>query len=206
MKRFFILIGLLILMSGCSCLMSQVPPQYLYTGDECGAALPNYIPLLTITDNCGIKSVEQTPSPGSWLTVPTTTVLIKATDNFDNFTNMMFTVTLLDTVPPVITIGDSSLISAAFDKMNTMYSLADKILAQQDMWFDNNFPWDTIEMQYTDSLGVVHTITGIPDELAPTNLYCNKTMVRYTPPCYAFGGDGNSFFVFAEAGDTLIIQ
>jgi hypothetical protein len=206
MKKLFVLLGVLFVLSSCSCLMSQVPPQYLYAGDECGAALPDYLPMLTIADNCGIKSVDQTPSPGSWLTVPTTTVLIRATDNFNNFTEMMFTVTLLDTVPPTIVVNDSSLISAAFDKMSTMYDAADRILAEQEMWFDNNFPWETVEVQYTDSLGVVQSIRGIPDYMIPSDLYCNRTLVTLTAPCHALTDDGGRVFIFASVGDTLVIQ
>lgn len=206
MRKMIVLFGALLILSSCSCLMSQVPPQYLYVGADCGAALPDYLPMIRVTDNCQVVSVEQTPSRGTWLTTPTTTVLIRATDNFNNFTDMMFTVTLLDTVPPQITIADSSLITSAFDKMNTMYNAADRILAFQDMWFDNNFPWETVEIQYTDSLGVVQIIKGIPEEFIPSNLYCNRTLVTWTAPCHALTGAGGRVFTFANAGDTLVIQ
>ena len=68
------------------------------------------------------------------------------------------------------------------------------------------FPWDDVQMQYTDSVGDLHTITGIPDELIPSNLYMNRTMVTWTAAGHAFTGNGMRVFTFAQPGDTLVIK
>ena len=207
MKKILYFISV-ILLSSCTCTLTiaQIPPQYLYVDQSCGAALPDYLAKIRVTDNCTIDTVEQTPTAGTWLTQPTTTVLIEARDVFSNITNMMFTVTLIDTVPPTIELTDSTLIGAVYEQIGSMYDKADMMLARQEWWFDSVFPWDDIQLQYTDSLGVVQTITGIPDELIPDNLYLNRTMVTWTAAGHALTGDGMRVFTFAQPGDTLIVQ
>jgi hypothetical protein len=189
MKKLLFLLSI-ILLSSCSCLLSQVPPQHLYVGDGCGAALPDYLTKINVSDNCEIDTVYQSPTRGTWLTAPTTTVLIRAIDKFSNFTDMMFTVTLLDTVPPVITVTDSTLISAVYDQINTVYNIADRMLARQEMWFDANFDWEA---------------AAIPDSIQPTNEYANKTLLTWTDPLHAFTGEGMRVHTFVEPGDTIII-
>lgn len=185
MKKLFYFFGILLL-SSCTCTLTigQVPPQYLYMDATCGAALPDYLPRLTVTDNCGVKSVEQSPSPGSWLTVPTTTVLIRATDNFNNVTDMMFTVTLVDTIPPTITVNDTTLISDVYEKIDAVYNIADKMLARTDLWAD----------------------TQIPDSLQTYEDYWNDTLVSWSAPAHAFTGEGMRVWTFASVGDTIIIK
>lgn len=205
MKK-IVLILLAALMTSCACLMSQnIPPQTLYVDSTCGAALPDYRPLLTFTDNCGIDTVEQTPTPGSWLTTRYNTVDVRAIDNFGNYTDVLFEVQLIDTVPPQLSEVDSSLAINTFNSAMNLYDTADRLLAHYEWYFDDTFPWDDVEFQYVDSLGVTQTLAGIPWELQPTNLYCNYTMVSYTPECYAFSGEGNRVFTFMKPGDTITI-
>jgi hypothetical protein len=184
MKRLFILSSMLLLLASCSCVFSQIPPQYLYAGEGCGAALPDYLPKVIVSDNCGIDTLWQSPTRGTWLTVPTTTVLIRAIDKFNNHTDLMFTVTLIDTVPPVITLGDSSLISSVYDKIDNLYNIADRMLAETDLW----------------------ATTQIPDSLMTYEDYFNNTLVSWTDPGHAFTGEGMRVWTFAETGDTLIIR
>jgi hypothetical protein len=207
MKKLLYLFIMLI-MGSCTCSVSiaQIPTQYLYIDESCGAALPDYLTKIEVTDNCGISSIEQTPSPGSWLTAPTTTVLIRAIDIFGNTANMMFNVTLIDTIKPVIKLIDSTLITQVYTDIDKMYDLADRMLAYQDMWFDSVFPWDSVRIQYTDEEGNLQVITGIPDELIPSNLYFNRTMVTWTAEGHAFNGEGMRVFTFVNPGDTLIVQ
>ena len=184
MKKTIIFSILALLLSSCVCTFSQVPPQFLYVDQTCGAALPDYLPKLTFSDNCGIKSVEQTPSPGSWLTVPTTTVLIRATDNFNNTTDLMFTVTLIDTIPPTITLADSSLITDVYNKIDAVYNIADKMLARSDLW----------------------ATAQLPDSIPVYEDYFNNVLVCWTDPGHAFTGEGMRVWTFALPGDTLIIR
>lgn len=189
MKK-MILILFAVVTTSCTCVMSQIPPQSLYVNDECGAALPDYRLRMTFTDNCGIDTVEQTPSPGSWLTQRYNTVLIRAIDNFQNHTDVLFSVELIDTIGPALVGWDSTLVTDAFGKITTLYNVADRMLAYQEQYFDENFDW---------------AAAGIPDSIRPTNEYFNKVMLTWTSPGLGFGLPGNRIHTFVNPGDTLII-
>ena len=204
MKKLILLLSIVIF-SSCSCLMSQIPPTSLFVNEYCGAAMPDLRPMLEWRDNCGIDTVEQTPTPGSWLTERYNTVLIRAFDKFGNYTDALGSVELLDTIGPELVGVDSTMITQLYKNISTLYNTADRLLALNEMWFDNTFPWDDIEFEYIDSLGVTHNLRGIPWELQPTNLYCNYTMVTATPACYAFLGQGARYTVFVKPGDTFTI-
>jgi len=205
MKKLLIFIGALLL-AGCSCMIGQIPPVSLFVDETCGAAMPDIRPALEWRDNCGIDTVEQTPTPGTWLTERYNTVHVRAFDKFGNYTDALGSVELFDTIPPELVGVDSSMITQVYKSINTLYDAADRLLALNEMWFDNTFPWDDVEFEYVDSLGVTQTLRGIPEELRPTNLYCNYTMITYTPACYAFLKEGNRWVVFAQPGDTIIVQ
>ncbi len=204
MKRLLFLFSI-VLLSSCACIQGQVPQQYLQVDETCGAALPDFRPLLTFRANCGIDTVEQTPIPGSWLTEKYNTVYIRAIDKFENYTDVFGSVELLDTTPPELIGIDSTLITQVYKNVNSLYNAADRLLAFNEMWFDNSFPWDDVEFAYVDSLGVTQTLRGIPEELRPTNLYCNYTMVTTTPACYTFLGEGSRYTVFVKPGSTFTI-
>ena len=190
MKKLFTLSVLVLLLGSCTCIISQsIPPQYLRVDESCGAALPDYLPLITFSDNCGIDTVWQSPTRGTWLTVPTTTVLIRAIDNFNNHTDIMFDVTLIDTEPPVAII-DSTLLAGNIDKINSMYDLADRMLAYDELWFDANFDYDAVD---------------IPDSIRPLQQYFNKILVTWTTPYHAFTGTGGRWHTFINESDTLLI-
>jgi len=205
MKKTFIALFTALLMSGCACVFPQVPPQSLFIDETCGAAIPDYRPLLHFSDNCGIDTIEQMPTPGSWLTKRFNTVMVRAHDTYGNYTDVLFSLELLDSTPPVLDSIDNSLIAQVYENVNSLYNAADRLIALNEMYFDNTFPWDDIEFQYIDSLGVTQTLRGIPPELQPTNLYCNYTMVTATPACYTFLGEGSRYVVFVKPGDTFTI-
>jgi len=119
MKKLLFL--LLLPLIGCRCLISQVPPQYIYAGQSCEAPLPDYRLKVTISDNCQIENVTQTPSPGFLLmaTNMITNVTIRAVDNSGNASQITFSVTLLDTIPPVI--GWEGLTSLTEQEMIDLY-------------------------------------------------------------------------------------
>ena len=189
MKK-MILILFAAIMTSCTCVMSQIPSQSLYVDQSCGAALPDYRLRMTFTDNCQIDTVEQTPTPGSWLTQRYNTVLIRAIDNFQNHTDVLFSVELIDTIGPALVRWDTTLITDAFEKISTLYNVADRMLAYEEMWFDANFDW---------------AAAGIPDSLQPTNEYFNKVMLTWSSPGLAFGLPGSRIHTFVTPGDTLII-
>jgi hypothetical protein len=157
-------------------------------------------------DNCAIDTIEQTPTPGSWLTTKYNTVLIRAIDNFANYTDILGSVELIDTIPPELIGVDSTLITKVYETINSLYDAADRVVARQEMYFDNTFPYDILRVSYVDSLGVTNYITGIPDTIRPTNLYPNKIMLTWTSPGHALTHEGGRWITFQEPGDTLIVQ
>jgi len=190
MKKLFVLLAVLLLGSSCTCLLSQIPPQYVMVGANCEAPLPNFVPMVTVTDNCSIKSVVQTPVPGTILSVtnPTVTVVIRATDAFNNFSEVSFTVTAKDSQPPVITpTGD--LLADNWLKINNMYDQADKMVAEQEAYFDATFDW-----------------SAIPDSVRSDNQYNEKLMLTWTSPAHATTGYGSRVITFVSQNDTFTIK
>lgn len=189
MKKLILLLSV-VLMTSCACLTGQIPNQSLYVDQSCGAALPDFRLRMTFSDNCQIDTVQQSPTPGSWLTQRYNTVLIRAYDNFRNYTDVMIQIELIDTVGPALVGWDSTLISDAFGKITTLYNVADRMLAYKEQYFDETFDW---------------AAAGIPDSIRPTNEYFNKVMLTWTSPGIAFGLPGSRVHTFVNPGDTLVI-
>jgi len=170
---------------GCNCIMSQsIPAQYLYVGEDCGVPMPDYLPKFIFSDNCGIDSVWQSPTRGSWLTAPANNAMIRAIDKFGNHTDLLFTVNLIDTVPPQIILADSTLITDNYEKIDAIYNIADRILARTDLW----------------------ATSQIPDSIPVYEDYWNDVLVSWTDPGHAFTGEGMRVWTFVQPGDTLIIR
>lgn len=189
MKKILLFISVMILASSCTCMLAQIPPQYVFVGSNCEAPLPDYVPMVVVSDNCSIKSVVQTPAPGTILSItnPVVTVKIRATDAFDNFSEVSFTVTAKDLEPPVITpTGD--LLTDNWMKINNMYDQADRMLAEQEAFFDENFDWEA---------------AGIPEELRTKDQYNNKMLLTWTAPGHAVTGEGMRVFTFVSNNDTF---
>jgi uncharacterized protein YceK len=104
MKKLFILLG--ILLSGCGCLLSQIPPQTLYVNQNCEGILPDYRTRVIVTDNCPTgTTLMQSPIAGTVLTVlnPSVIVVITARDAFGNVSKPLnIPVTLIDTIAPIL--------------------------------------------------------------------------------------------------------
>jgi hypothetical protein len=133
MKKLIVFLGV-VLLSSCGCILPQVVPQKVYaTATNCSAPIPNYLPLFTANDNCEIASIIQTPVAGTMLTPinKVATVTVKATDGSGNFKQVVFTVTLLDTIKPTFTIAPS-LLSYQVNQINDIYTFADKLVGGQD--------------------------------------------------------------------------
>ena len=178
-----------VVMAGCTCTMSQVPPQALYVDPTCGAALPDYRVRLTFSDNCAIDTVEQTPTPGSWLTEKYNTVLIRAFDNFRNYTDVMISVELIDTIGPEFVSFDTLMITENYDKITNLYDQAERLLVRQD-WFNDNLWPDSIPL-YED--------------------YANYYLVCYSSPLHALRDelsveDSHRVWTFAKPGTTITFQ
>ena len=193
MKKIAILLGI-VAMYSCTCqiAISQVPPQYLLVDENCQAVLPDYTTAeyITVTDNCGVKSTVQTPDPGYVLNAvnQTVTVVIRATDNFGNFSETSFTVTAKDEQPPVIK-PTGKLVADNWNVINSMYDMADKLTAEQEAYFDAHFDWEA---------------AGIPVDMRPIDQYNKKVLSIMTPPAYVFTKEGTRFFLFESNKDTYI--
>lgn len=133
-------------------MLSQIPPQYIYAGPGCEAALPDYTPKVHATDNCVLVSILQTPAPGFLLNSAQMiqNVVIKATDKSGNSSQINFNVILLDTIPPVITV-DTSLYTDGYNLINALYNQADRILADKLNIFDATFPYSKLGLPVADS-------------------------------------------------------
>ena len=103
MKKLLILLAFIL--SGCSCLLSQVPPQTIYVNENCQVILPDYRDSVIVTENCEGYTLEQTPDPGTILDInsPAIGVEVIATDAFGNKSNtLVIPVILVDTIPPIL--------------------------------------------------------------------------------------------------------
>lgn len=197
MKKIMILLYAFIV-SGCGCMLSQnIPPQKIYAGAGCQAALPNYLLKISASDNCEISSLTQTPAAGFLLTAAakTTTVTIKATDASGNFRQLSFTVTLLDTVKPVFTV-DPSLLASNVQQINEAYNFADKLTAYNLENMDRAIFDTTLfpESQYPNLRNVYEDST-----------YFKRKMITWTSPAFALTGKGGRWTTFLSDRDTIII-
>jgi len=180
---------MIVLCSSCVCTLSQIPPQFIYAGENCSAPLPNYVEQVTVTDNCALAQVIQTPSPGFLLssTNQLVSVTIKATDVFNNSSQVSFTVQLLDTIPPVI--NGMGLEANTYNKIDEMYNRADRMIASHMDNFDETFPYEQF---------------GLTRDSQDSTFYKYGMMV-WTYPAHAINGIGSRYWTFHHAGDTLVL-
>ncbi len=200
MKKLLIFAIVMLLASSCTCMLAQVPPQYIEVEANCEAVLPDYTigwntdtaKYVKVTDNCQIKSVTQDPVAGTILNAinPQVTVTITATDVFDNFTQVTFIVKTVDKIGPVILI-QGGFLTENWDTINNMYDQADRLLAEQEAFFDANFDWDA---------------AGIPIELRPTGQYDKKVLTIMTSPAHATTGYGGRFIMYQSNNDSFIAK
>lgn len=191
MKR--LLLFLCIILSSCSCLLSQIPPQRIYAGAGCTAPLPDYKLKVTASDNCEIVSFIQTPAAGTMLTASNkvANVVLKATDASGNFKELKFTVTLLDTIKPVFTI-DPSLLAYNLKQIDEIYDFGDKLIAEQEK--------NLMSQSWIDS------IPGLREKLGDSTYY-KKTMLTWTAKGHAVTGYGNRVWTFYDTDrDTLLLR
>ena len=87
----------------CNCL-PQIPTQYLPANASCEAYLPNYLPYVSVFDNCQGGTLTQIPLPGTILSEanPWLTVTITAKDLGGRTDTEQFTAILDDGIAPEI--------------------------------------------------------------------------------------------------------
>jgi hypothetical protein len=189
MKKTLILLSALLL-SGCGCMLSQIPPQKIYAGAGCQAPLPNYLLKVTATDNCELASLTQTPAAGYLLTSSNkvATVVIKASDASGNFTQVTFTVTLVDTIKPKIEF-DPSLLSSNLEQIKDLYNFGDKLLAWSIDYWAGNFNNEQFPQQ----------------AFQQDSAYYKQMMLTWTSPAFAITGKGGRWHTWINASDTIFV-
>ena len=78
-----------------------LPSNMIVEATSAAGAVASFTP--TATDNVGVTSLSATPASGSTFAIGTTTVNVIATDGAGNTANGSFTVTVRDTIAPVVT-------------------------------------------------------------------------------------------------------
>lgn len=184
MKKVFVFFVVMILASSCACLIGQIPPQYIYVGENCEALLPDYTKRVTVTDNCAVESVTQFPAPGHVLNAQNqqVEVTITAEDVFGNKATMIFAVKAVDTIPPLIIPDEDFLdVDNSWAVVHNLYDQADKMVAELEEYGDMMFPWDEVGLSWPER---------------PIAEYWLKNMVIYTPPAYAHVKQGHRIITF----------
>jgi len=162
MKKLILLLFVTAFMSSCVCTLSQIPPQYIYANADCQALLPDFKGKVTATDNCAIKVIEQTPAPGYVLsaTNQVVNVLLKATDVFNNSSQVTFSVTLLDTIAPILEwpIGQINMTDEDVVNLYKNWESAVKVHGIAKWMYDRTWTQGLplADTTFVDSCGVTH--------------------------------------------------
>lgn len=128
-----IFLFLTVLLIGCtpklSCVLAQYPPQFVYAGQNCTAPIPDYKPFVSVAAGCTGFTLTQTPAVGFLLTASnkTQTVMITATGTNGKSSQIQFSVTLIDTVTPVITTTGLLIEDSRLFHLNKIQDAADKV-------------------------------------------------------------------------------
>ena len=102
--------------------ISCIPSQTLYLDTVCNYILPNYMDSISTSDNCDTNLVvTQYPIPNSTINSDTI-VIISVTDNSGNNTICEIPVFLLDTINPVISCPNNTIIDNDSSQCGAIYS------------------------------------------------------------------------------------
>lgn len=156
------LIGFLILavFVGCTCI-GQLQTQYLYADDACMAQLPDYLQIVSVSDNCSEVSLTQSPPANAYISVHTE-VTITATDQAGNINSSSFQVMLLDTIPPVLWFTDT--IAYNVNQIKDVYFTFVGWVVQDIQRFEDNFDWEQFNLDPNDPNMKCYTNVICPDQ------------------------------------------
>jgi gliding motility-associated-like protein len=161
------------------------PPDLTIFADGDCEAVATWDPAVA-TDNCGIFTESCDFNSGDSFPLGTTTVTCTATDDSGNTANCSFTVTVLDTVPPVIS-------CPADLTVNTDAGLCSAVVNNIGLTFDDNCSLDTVFYQISGA-----TLASGGGDASGTNFFLGTSTVSYT----AIDASGNestcSFTVTVE--------
>lgn len=165
MKKVFIFLAVAVIM-GCKCI-GQLPTQVLDVGEFCEVPLPDYRDSVTVSDNCMVKSILQTPEPGTILdaTNPIVNVIIAAMDNNNNMSTINFDVIMYDDTPPIIT-PDPSMLTYTWDER---FGLLDAFQASVHEFIPDSI-WESHYLAMFSSAEGRHAGGWYPDSLPMVQL------------------------------------
>jgi hypothetical protein len=145
MKKLFFFLFASMLLCSCKCVLSQIPPKYIYAGIDCTAPLPNYADSVTVKGGCSGVTLTQTPAAGTILTVVNKpeNVILKATGGNGKSSQRSFTVTMIDATTPIIIPNPSFLVQ--FEPTQEMYNLS-SCTTMTAAEFDAKFPYNSFGM------------------------------------------------------------
>ena len=170
MKKLLFLLP--ILLCGCSCLLSQIPPQTIYVGENCQGVIPDYRPIVIATDNCEGLTLEQNPLPGTILGVnnPAVDVEIVGTDAFGNVSNTLTVpVILIDTIAPVLSwpIGQVAMEEKAVLDLYRNWEAAVKVHGIAKWIYDQSW---TQGLPFADTLQMMESLKTFTHSITLTDM------------------------------------
>ena len=168
MKKLFFYLFASMLLCSCSCILGQIPPQYIYAGSGCTAPMPDYKSKVTVIGGCSGYNLTQTPTAGTIITVLNSPqmVIIKASGLNGKSSQTGFTVTMLDTITPIITTLQT-FVDDALQRSKVLYDAADRIngkLLLKDS-LDNSFTTKLLVYVSGDSAGIRKSFSMYVDSL-----------------------------------------
>jgi hypothetical protein len=180
MKKWFFFLFASMLLCSCSCLLSQIPPQQIYAGAGCKAAVPDYKLYATLTGtNCSTFTITQTPAAGTFITVPNVanTVTMKATVSNGKILQTTFTVTMLDTITPKWVLSGPLAVQqmdSLLEKTKVLQNMVNDMTITAYKEADKLFPWEeypgsgpNTEGFYDSALYVSVSMKDLTDPVKP---------------------------------------
>jgi hypothetical protein len=169
MKKLFLFLFASMLLCQCACVLSQVPPQYIYADVNCTALIPDYKSKVVVTGGCSGFIITQLPASGTILTVVNSpqNILIKAINPSGKNSQLSFTLTMLDTITPKIT-PLPELLTYQLNQSRELYNAADKVFNKLRSNININDFWTSKLLIHVswDSLGYRKALAWYGDSLS----------------------------------------
>ena len=171
------------------------PNQTLYSNVSCAATLPNYVPLISLTENCFFASnVTYVQSPAAASTINgTTTITITGIDQSGNDGTCSFNVTLIDTIAPTVVCPSNSTVNTNASCNYTLTSVIPSATIS-----DNCTSYGSLIISQSPVAGTVlaigtHTITLTAQDQAGNSSSCSYhlTVADQTIPTISCPGTQN---------------
>ncbi|TXI83470.1 MAG: HYR domain-containing protein [Crocinitomicaceae bacterium] len=171
------------------------PNQTLYSNASCVASLPDYVPMISLTENCFfISNVTYVQSPAAASNINgITTITITGTDQSGNDGTCSFTVTPLDTIAPTIVCPSNTTVNT---DASCNYSLVSVIPSATIS--DNCTTYGSLILSQSPVAGTVlatgtHTITITAQDQAGNSSSCSYqlTVADQTIPTISCPGTQN---------------